>query len=118
MYEQFLMGKLTSVNPMSVLKVRREVGLKGMLIDGCFLKGVYYGELLCVMGRDKYNHIYLTSWAIICVEYKENWKWFLEFHTGDLNLDVGKGLTLILDQHKGMHLLNFFLFNLGLLIYA
>lgn len=87
-------------------------------IHGCFLKGVYYRELLCVMGRDKDNHIYLISWVIICVEYKENSKWFLEFLTGDLNLDVGKALTLILDQHKGMHLLNFFLFNLGLLIYA
>ncbi|XP_023737650.1 uncharacterized protein LOC111885646 [Lactuca sativa] len=45
-------------------------------IDGCFLKGVCNGELLCDVGRDANNHIFPVAWAIVCVENKENWMCF------------------------------------------
>ncbi|CAI9279346.1 unnamed protein product [Lactuca saligna] len=48
---------------------RRVIGL-----DGCFLKGVCKGELLCAIGRDANDKIYTIAWAVVNVENKQNWK--------------------------------------------
>nr|KAJ0216567.1 hypothetical protein LSAT_V11C300140620 [Lactuca sativa] len=41
-------------------------------------------ELLCVVGRDANNGIFPISWAVVCVENKENWKLFNENLVEDL----------------------------------
>ncbi|CAI9279321.1 unnamed protein product [Lactuca saligna] len=41
------------------------------------------------------------AWAVINVENKQNWKWFLELLIVDLDLNLGNGFTLMSDQHKG-----------------
>ena len=69
-------------------------------IDGCFLKGIVAGELLCAVGKDANNQIYPIAWAVVCVENKENWKWFLDLLIGDLNIGSGMGFTFMSDQHK------------------
>ena len=74
-------------------------------MDGCFLKGPCTRELICVVGRDANNHIFSIAWAIVCVENKENWKWFLENLIDGLQLDNGFGITLMSDQHKVFPLL-------------
>ena len=48
---------------------RRVIGL-----DGCFLKGVCKGELLCAIGRDANDKIYPIAWAMVNVENKQKWK--------------------------------------------
>ncbi|CAI9297818.1 unnamed protein product [Lactuca saligna] len=58
------------------------------------------GKLLCVVGRDGTNHIYPTAWAVVCVENKNNWKWFLQNLQEDLHHEGGFGRTLMSDQHK------------------
>nr|KAJ0187152.1 hypothetical protein LSAT_V11C900491060 [Lactuca sativa] len=58
---------------------RRVIGL-----DGCFLKG----------------QVYPIAWAVVDVENKCNWTWFLELLSGDLDLIDGRGLVVISDQHK------------------
>lgn len=53
------------------------------------------------MGRDANNGIFPIAWAIVFVENKENWKWFLETLSEDLQCwNDGNGLVLISDQHK------------------
>lgn len=37
-------------------------------IDGCFLKGIFHGELLCALGRDENNQIYPIAWTVVCIE--------------------------------------------------
>ena len=74
---------------------RRVIG-----IDGCFLKGIISGELLCAVGKDANNQIYPICWAVVCVENKDNWMWFLDLMIDDLDLGMGEGLTLMSDQHK------------------
>ncbi|KAL7586291.1 hypothetical protein Lser_V15G36537 [Lactuca serriola] len=71
-------------------------------LDGCFLKGVCEGELFCVIGRDVNDKIYHIAWAVVSVEIKQNWKWFLELLIDDLNLNLGNGFSLMSDQHKGL----------------
>ncbi|GJU33170.1 hypothetical protein Tco_1176759 [Tanacetum coccineum] len=76
---------------------RRVIGL-----DGCFLKTLCKGELLSAVGRDGNNRIYPIAWAVVSVENKENWSWFIKCLIDDLGIDFGAGLTIISDQHKGL----------------
>nr|KAJ0209363.1 hypothetical protein LSAT_V11C400159180 [Lactuca sativa] len=76
---------------------RKVIGL-----DGCFLKGTIKGELLISIGRDANNQVYPNAWAVVEVENKPNWTWFLELLRDDLDLDGGRDLVVILDQHKGL----------------
>ena len=68
--------------------------------DGCFLKGQCKGELLTAIGRDGNNQVYPIAWAVVEVENRDNWLWFLELLVADLGLQLGGGLTVISDQHK------------------
>ncbi|KAL4576182.1 hypothetical protein LXL04_012271 [Taraxacum kok-saghyz] len=76
---------------------RRVIG-----IDGCFLKGICRGELLSAVGRDANNQMYPLAWAVVAVENKETWKWFLDNLLEDIKMGDGTGLTIISDQHKGL----------------
>ena len=74
---------------------RRVIG-----IDGCFLKTICKGELLSAVGRDGNNQIFPIAWAVVSVENKDNWTWFLSCLMNDLGMVAGEGLTIISDQHK------------------
>ncbi|KAL7613226.1 hypothetical protein Lser_V15G06140 [Lactuca serriola] len=71
-------------------------------LDGSFLKGQCKGELLTAIGRDANNQVYPIAWAVVDVENKNNWKWFLDLVNDDLGLQGGKGVCVISDQHKGL----------------
>ncbi|KAJ9565013.1 hypothetical protein OSB04_000979 [Centaurea solstitialis] len=71
-------------------------------LDGCFLKGACGGELLTAIGRDGNNHIFPVAWAVVNVENKDNWTWFINLVGEDLDIVNGEGLTLISDQHEGL----------------
>ncbi|GKD44081.1 multidrug resistance-associated protein 5, partial [Tanacetum coccineum] len=75
---------------------------KIIALDGCFLKSPNQGEILTAIGRDGNNHIYPVAWAVVNVENKDNWTWFLELLEEDLGCNRGNGLTLMSDQHKGL----------------
>jgi hypothetical protein len=49
-----------------------------------FPKGYYGGQLLSAVGQDANNHIYVIAYAIVDVENKDNWKWFLTLLHDDL----------------------------------
>lgn len=74
---------------------RRIIGL-----DGCFLKTICKGELLSAVGRDGNNQIFPIAWAVVSIENKENWSWFMKCLIEDLGMEAGEGLTIISDQHK------------------
>ncbi|CAI9289675.1 unnamed protein product [Lactuca saligna] len=88
------------------LKALKEGWLKGCRkvidLDGCFLKGKVKGELIAAIGRDGNNQIYPIAWAVVNVENKDNWKWFIELLQSDIETVEGNGVTLISDQHKGL----------------
>nr|KAJ0210286.1 hypothetical protein LSAT_V11C400175160 [Lactuca sativa] len=90
-------GSTVSMDVLTMLDATNHFSKKVIGIDGCFLKGYVTGELLCVVGKDARDQIYLIAWAVVCVENKENRKWFLSLLSDDLNLGMGKGFTLISD---------------------
>ncbi|CAI9303466.1 unnamed protein product [Lactuca saligna] len=63
---------------------RRVIGL-----DGSFWKGQVKGEILTAIGRDANNHVYLIAWAIVNVENRDNWTWFIDNLVADLDLSAG-----------------------------
>ena len=65
-----------------------------------FLKGTCEGVLLTIIGRDDNNQVYPIAWAIVVIESKGNWKWFVEIVNMDLGLQGGSGMGIISDQHK------------------
>nr|KAJ0194361.1 hypothetical protein LSAT_V11C800425480 [Lactuca sativa] len=76
---------------------RRVIGL-----DGSFLKGQVKGEILTAIRRDADNHVYPIAWAVVNVDNKDNWTWFIDNLVADLDLGAGNGLVVISYQHKGL----------------
>ncbi|KAK8536078.1 hypothetical protein V6N12_012740 [Hibiscus sabdariffa] len=69
-------------------------------LDGCFLKGSFKGEILSAVGRDCNNQIFSIAWAVVEVENRETWTWFLNNLQHDLGLGDGDGCTLLSDMQK------------------
>ncbi|XP_010557976.1 PREDICTED: uncharacterized protein LOC104826793 [Tarenaya hassleriana] len=71
-------------------------------LDGCFLKWDLKGELLAAIGRDANDHIYPIAWAVVRIEDKDTWAWFIRKIKSDLGLGDGQNLTLLSDKQKGL----------------
>ncbi|XP_047167599.1 uncharacterized protein LOC124836480 [Vigna umbellata] len=54
-------------------------------LDGAFLKGKYGGEMLTVVGRDANDQMLPLAYAVVEVENKDTWRWFLELLVEDLD---------------------------------
>ena len=84
-------------------------------MDGCFLKGYYGGQLLSAVGQDANNHIYVIAYAIVDVENKDNWKWFLSLLQNDLGQHTQHGWNFISDMQKVLLLVQYMLILLVLI---
>ena len=69
-------------------------------VDGCFLKTCCKGELLTAIGRDGNNQMFPIAWAVVNIENKVNWIWFLQLLKQDLGISNGDGPTIISDIQK------------------
>lgn len=69
-------------------------------MDGCFLKGPYGGQLLTAIGIDIDNGIFSIAYAVVDIEDKHNWKWFLNLLVDDLQIRNHDNLCLITDKQK------------------
>ncbi|XP_012837640.1 PREDICTED: uncharacterized protein LOC105958177 [Erythranthe guttata] len=71
-------------------------------LDGCFLKTVHGGQLLCAVGRDGNDNLFPIALAVVPVENREAWNWFL----GELLDEIGgvqeRKWTFISDRQKGL----------------
>ncbi|KAH0722677.1 hypothetical protein KY289_005721 [Solanum tuberosum] len=74
---------------------RRCIGL-----DGCFLKGLSKGQLLVDVCKDGKNQMLPLAWAVVEVENKFTWAWFVKLLKEDLQLGDGTDLTIISDMQK------------------
>ncbi|KAJ9541645.1 hypothetical protein OSB04_028151 [Centaurea solstitialis] len=85
--------ELRRSNPGSTIKIRVDVMPDGKTY---FSKG----QLLAAVGRDANNQIYPLAWAVVAVENKETWKWFVDLLVDDIQMGIRHGLTIISDGHK------------------
>ena len=72
-------------------------------VDGCFLKGICKGEILSAIGRDANNQMLPIAWAVVRIENKDTWNWFMERLMEDLRInrdDGGEGWTILSDKQK------------------
>ncbi|KAK8512133.1 hypothetical protein V6N11_012919 [Hibiscus sabdariffa] len=69
-------------------------------LDGCFLKGSFQDEILSAVGRDSNDQIFPIAWAVVEVENRDTWTWFLNNIQMDLELENGEKVTLISDMQK------------------
>lgn len=68
-------------------------------VDGCHLRGPFPGMLLAAVGKDGNNNIFPVAWAIVEVENKETWTWFLELLVADLG-SVSESITFMLEREE------------------
>ncbi|KAL5158550.1 hypothetical protein HKD37_15G042996 [Glycine soja] len=71
-------------------------------LDGCFLKSAFGGNLLSIVGVDANIHIFAIAYAVVDVENKDNWKWFLTLLHEDLGDYVQNGWNFMSDMQKGI----------------
>lgn len=69
-------------------------------VDGCFLKGLYGGQLLTAVGVDANDSMYPIAWATVSRETKETWKWFLELLAEDLQMTNSYHWAFMSDRQK------------------
>ena len=69
-------------------------------LDGCFLKAGYGCQLLSAVGRDPNDQMLPLAIAIVEIENKDTWTWFLELLLNDLGPTALNGLCIMSDQQK------------------
>ncbi|XP_057434675.1 uncharacterized protein LOC130727535 [Lotus japonicus] len=71
-------------------------------LDGCFLKGLYGGQLLSAVGKDGNNQMFPIAFAVVEAETKDSWTWFLNILLHDMNSVKPQNWAFISDQQKGL----------------
>ena len=84
-----------------LLNKRFKQGCRRVLrLDGCFLKGPCQGKLLAAVSKDSNNQMFPVAWAVVEIENKNTWKWFIEQLREDLELGDGTNVVIITDMQK------------------
>ncbi|KAH6833345.1 hypothetical protein C2S53_005462 [Perilla frutescens var. hirtella] len=71
-------------------------------VDGCHLSGLNRGVLLAAVCMDPNNDPYPLAYAIVPVENKDNWEWFLGLLKDDLFIEIEHRYTFMSDRQKGL----------------
>jgi len=69
-------------------------------IDGCFLKRLWNGQVLAVIGQDANNQMYLIAWGVTLREDTKTWLWFMQFLVSELEIEHGHVRRIISDQQN------------------
>ncbi|KAM5570015.1 hypothetical protein ABKV19_017171 [Rosa sericea] len=102
----------TSKNPvfkrmyicLGALKNGIKAGCRSVIgLDGAHLKSAFGGQLLTAVGLDANNTSWVVSYAMVEMENKDSWIWFLELLCKDLEIkEDGAGWVFISDKQKGL----------------
>ncbi|GJX40501.1 FAR1-related sequence 10, partial [Tanacetum coccineum] len=80
----------------------KESGRELIGLDGAFMRGQYYGQMLTAVGVDANNGIYLVAYGIVESENQYSWTWFLTCLGNDFDLYTNSNFTFITDKQKGL----------------
>ncbi|CAN6556697.1 hypothetical protein C1H46_002551 [Malus baccata] len=73
-----------------------------VVLDGCHIKGPHPGQLLAAIGIDANNGMYPVAYAIVEIEDRRTWTWFLELLITDLGIENGHAWVFTSDKQKGL----------------
>ncbi|XP_068329819.1 uncharacterized protein [Pyrus communis] len=71
-------------------------------LDVCHLKSVYGGQQLCAVGIDPNDETLVIAYAVVEMENKSSWIWFLELLAVDVGIVNQGGWRFISDQQNGL----------------
>ncbi|XP_068328052.1 uncharacterized protein [Pyrus communis] len=71
-------------------------------LDGCHLKVLHGGLLLCVVGIDPKDETWIIAYAVVEMENKATWIWFLQLLADDVSIENQNGWTFISDKQNGL----------------
>ncbi|KAL3522379.1 hypothetical protein ACH5RR_015213 [Cinchona calisaya] len=71
-------------------------------LDGCHLRGPHKGILLSTVGIDPNNQLYSVAYAMVEIEDKRTWRWFVEELIVDLHTRDQAHWTFITDKQKSL----------------
>ncbi|GKA90524.1 mutator type transposase [Tanacetum coccineum] len=80
----------------------KESGKELLGLDGAFMRGQYYGQMLTAVGVDANNGIYLVAYGIVESENQYSWTWFLTCLADDFDLYTNSDFTFIIDRQNGL----------------
>jgi len=69
-------------------------------VDECHLKSKFGGQLLIVVGRDSNDQYMSIDFAVVEIETKETWRWFLNLLFKDIGDVETNQWVFINDQQK------------------
>ncbi|KAI5338278.1 hypothetical protein L3X38_017549 [Prunus dulcis] len=69
-------------------------------LDGCHVKGPYPGQILTAVGVDGNNGSFPIAYAVVEIESKQSWIWFLRLLIEDLKITSGLSYVSISDKQK------------------
>ena len=69
-------------------------------LDGCHLRGPHKGVLLTAVGIDPNDQLYPIAYAVVEIENKLTWKWFVGELLNDLQIRDENHWTIITDKQK------------------
>ncbi|XP_024190660.1 uncharacterized protein LOC112194674 [Rosa chinensis] len=89
---------------LGALKNGFKAGCRAVIgLDGAHLKSCFGGQLLTAVGIDANNTSWVVAYAMVELETKDSWIWFLELLVKDLSIENdGAGWTFISDKQKGL----------------
>ncbi|CAL8990479.1 unnamed protein product [Prunus brigantina] len=67
-------------------------------LDGCHLNGVYGGQLLTAVGIDPNNETWVLAYAVVEMETRESWTWFIDLLAKDVDIVNSYGWAFISDK--------------------
>ncbi|KAL3831093.1 hypothetical protein ACJIZ3_019895 [Penstemon smallii] len=71
-------------------------------LDGCFLKTPHGGQLLCAVGRDGNDNLFPIALAVVPIENRETWTWFVSELLDDIGGVEDNKWIFISDRQKGL----------------
>ncbi|VVA36907.1 PREDICTED: transposon Mutator sub-class [Prunus dulcis] len=77
-------------NPGTIMKIK------------CDFNGVYGGQLLTAIGVDANNETWVIAYAVVEVETRDSWTWFLELLAADVGIVNSHGWACISERQKGL----------------
>ncbi|XP_022880842.1 uncharacterized protein LOC111398118 [Olea europaea var. sylvestris] len=73
-----------------------------LVLDGCFLKGTFGGQMLVAVELDANHYIYPVAYAIVERENATTWRWFIQHLGEDLKIMNSNEWTFMTDRQKGL----------------